>query len=61
MKSPHDVLDTIKFYKEIAKSGIEYCPPAKFFDDTEKAIQDLIKQVNDLRIILNQHQSNTEE
>jgi len=37
------------FYEEIASSGIEYTPPAQYFRDVQDAMEDMIKQINDLR------------
>ena len=48
-KGPGYVLDKLKFYKEIAESGIEYTPPPQFFKDAEDVIQDLLQQVNNLK------------
>jgi len=49
MKSPTDTINRLKFYREVAQSGIEYTPPAQFFADTEEVITALIKEVNTLR------------
>jgi len=49
MRNPDSVLDKLKFYREIAQSGLEYTPPPQFFVDTEEVITALIKEVNQLR------------
>jgi len=49
MRNPDSVLDKLKFYREIAQSGIEYTPPPQFFVETEEVITALIKEVNQLR------------
>jgi len=48
-RNPNSVLDKLKFYREIAQSGLEYTPPPQFFVDTEEVITALIKEVNQLR------------
>lgn len=53
--TPKSVLERLAFYEEIARSGIEYTPPASFFYDTQEVIQDLIKQINDLKQQLDSH------
>lgn len=48
-KNPNNVIDKLKFYREIAQSGLEYTPPPQFFVETEELITALIKEVNQLR------------
>lgn len=48
-KSINKVLERTCFYEEIAGSGIEYTPPTQYFRDVREAMEDMIKQINDLR------------
>lgn len=48
-KSINRVLDRTRFYEEIAGSGIEYTPPTQYFRDVQEVMEDMIKQINDLR------------
>jgi hypothetical protein len=43
------VIERTKFYEEIARGGLEYTPPAQYFADVLYAIEDMQKQINDLR------------
>lgn len=48
-KSTNKVLERTRFYEEIASSGLEYTPPTQYFRDVREAMEDMIKQINDLR------------
>jgi len=48
-KSTNKVLERTRFYEEIASSGIEYTPPTQYFRDVQEVMEDMIKQINDLR------------
>ena len=61
MRNPDSVLDKLKFYREIAQSGIEYTPPPQFFVETEEVITALIKEVNQLRAELKRKTITTNE
>jgi len=56
MNTPNKVLERTRFYEDIANSGLEYTPPAQYFRDVQYAMEDLIKQVNQLRERLNAHE-----
>lgn len=44
-----NILERTKFYHEIASCGMEYTPPKAYFADVLYAIEDMQKQINDLR------------
>lgn len=44
-----NIVERTKFYEEIAGCSIDYCPPAQYFTDVLYAIEDMQKQINDLR------------
>jgi len=54
--SINKVYERTMFYEEIASSGIEYTPPAQYFRDVQDAMEDMIKQINDLRTELENRQ-----
>lgn len=43
------ILERTKFYRDIARDGIESTPPLNYFEDVEATLEDLLKQINDLR------------
>ena len=43
------VLERTKFYEEISGCSIDYCPPAQYFRDVQDLMEDMQKQINDLR------------
>ena len=44
-----NILERTKFYHEIASCGMEYTPPKAYFADVLASIEDMQKQINDLR------------
>jgi hypothetical protein len=44
-----NITERTKFYHEIASCGMEYTPPKAYFADVLYAIEDMQKQINDLR------------
>jgi len=44
-----NIIERTKFYEEISNCSIDYCPPAQYFTDVMYAIEDMQKQINDLR------------
>jgi hypothetical protein len=44
-----NINERTKFYEEIANCSIDYCPPAQYFTDVLAALEDMQKQINDLR------------
>ena len=44
-----NIVERTKFYEEIANCSIDYCPPSQYFTDVLYAIEDMQKQINDLR------------
>jgi hypothetical protein len=44
-----NIIERTKFYEEIASCSIDYCPPAQYFTDVLSVIEDMRKQINDLR------------
>jgi len=53
-RSPNSIIKRTRFYEEIASGGMEYTPPAQYFRDVQDVMEDLIKQVNQLRERLNE-------
>ena len=43
------VAERTAFYRDVALDGIDSCPPANYFEDVLYAIEDMQKQINDLR------------
>ena len=43
------VIERTEFYAEIASCGIEYSPPRAYFQDVLYVIEDMQKEINDLR------------
>ena len=44
-----NITERTKFYHEIASCGMEYTPPKAYFADVLYTIEDMQKQINDLR------------
>lgn len=45
----YNIVERTKFYLEIASCGMEYAPPPAYFQDVLYALEDMTKQINDLR------------
>lgn len=44
-----NLIERTKFYLEIASCSIDYCPPVQYFTEVLASIEDMQKQINDLR------------
>jgi HAMP domain-containing protein len=44
-----NIIERTKFYEEISKCSIDYSPPAQYFTDVLDSLEDMQKQINDLR------------
>ena len=43
------ILERTRFYRDIARDGMESTPPINYFQDVEYTLEDLLEQINDLR------------
>ena len=43
------VIERTRFYKDVLRDGIEATPPINYFEDVEATLEDLLKQINELR------------
>ena len=44
-----NIIERTKFYEEIANCSIDYSPPTQYFTDVLASLEDMQKQINDLR------------
>jgi len=43
------IIERTRLYKDVMREGMEALPPINYFEDVESTLEDLLKQINDLR------------